>query len=69
MPILTKIDRKDAKNARKMLKNANLAVHVASVATAIEAMEQLLVEKGVIQADEVMERLKKIAIERQAQAS
>ena len=69
MPILTKIDRKDAKNARKMLKNANLAVHVASVATAIEAMELLLVEKGVIQADELMDRLKKIIEERQPKSA
>ena len=66
MPILTKIDRKDAKNARKLLKNSNLAVHVASVAMAIEALEQILVEREILRPDEVMERLEKLAKDRTA---
>lgn len=36
-------------------------MHVGSVALAVEALETLLIEKGVLKADELMERLQSLA--------
>jgi hypothetical protein len=40
-----------------------LTVNIASVATGIEALEQILMEKGVLKDGELMERVRKVAVE------
>lgn len=55
--ILAAEQRKSIKEARKLLKTSNMALHVGSVALAIEALETLLVEKGVLRDNELMEKL------------
>lgn len=44
----------------------SLGMNVASVAVAIEALDTLLVEKGVLGDGELMERVKKVAQEHYA---
>lgn len=60
MSILTKIDRKDAKNARKFIKTAQFAMHIGSLAATIEALEEILVEKGILEPDQLMGRLQDV---------
>lgn len=43
-----------------------LTLNVASVAVGLEALESLLVEKGVLRDNELMEKLKKVAVEHYA---
>lgn len=43
------------------MKPAHIAIAIGSVATAVEALEDILVEKGVLKPDELMERLKTLA--------
>ncbi len=43
-----------------------LTVNVASVACGLEALETILVEKGVLKADELMDKLKSIACDHYA---
>lgn len=43
------------------MKSASLALHLGSLACAVEALEEILVEKGVLQPDELMTRLKTLA--------
>jgi hypothetical protein len=50
--------RVETKLARKLAKNGSLIVHVGSIAIAVEALEALLVEKGVLKDDELMDRIK-----------
>ena len=52
------------KNTKKLLKNANLAMHVGSLALAVEALEQILIRKGVLAEDELMRRIETLAKER-----
>jgi hypothetical protein len=54
------------KIARKLLKNSNLAMHVGSVAIAIEALESILIDKGVLKTDELMDRIKQVSSEHYA---
>ena len=60
MSILSARLREQTKIARKLVKSGNLAMHIASVALAVEALEGILVEKGVLKKDELMERLEVI---------
>lgn len=60
MSLLSKTQRDQAKLARKLVKNGSLAMHIGSVAIAVEALEALLVEKGILQDDELMERIKAV---------
>lgn len=59
--ILGATHRDSVKEARKLLKHSNLAMHVGSVALAVEAMESLLIEKGLLKDGELLERLQEIA--------
>ena len=52
------------KNARKLLKNSNLALHVGSVAIGLESLESILVEKGILKDDELMERVRKMTADK-----
>lgn len=44
------------------------ALHIASLALAIEALEQLLIKRDVLKADELMDLMKALAAEKQEQA-
>jgi hypothetical protein len=44
------------------------AMHIASLALAIEALEQLLVKRDVLKADELMDLMKSLASQKQEQA-
>ena len=57
---------KAVKMARKLVKNSNLAMHIGSVAIAVEALEAILVEKGVIEPDTLMEKIKTLSEEHYA---
>ena len=54
------LPRKDIKTMRKTFKVAQLAMNIGSVAAAIEALEALLVEKGILKDDELMDKLKTV---------
>jgi hypothetical protein len=60
MTVFTKVDREVVRGARKHIKTAHFAMHIGSISAAVEALEQILVEKGVLQPDELMERLGKV---------
>lgn len=64
--LLASEHRQQFKQARKFLKSSHLAMHVGSVAIAIEALETLLTEKGVIRPDELMARVKLLTQEHYA---
>lgn len=66
MGLLLAEQRKQAKLARKLVKSSNLAMHVGSVALAIEALELLLVEKGLLGPDELMNRIRIVTTEHYA---
>jgi hypothetical protein len=53
-------NRKQLKQARKFVKTANLAMHVGSLAFAVEALEAILIERGLLNPDELMDRMKKV---------
>ena len=63
MPAIADLPTKKPKIHKTKAHLVSLAVNVASVAMAIEALEELLVEKGVLQDDELMSRLKKVTQE------
>ena len=65
--IVAKEARDSIKEARKLLKKSDLAMHIGSVAIGLEALETLLIEKGILKDDELMERIKKISAEHYAQ--
>jgi hypothetical protein len=50
--------RRQAKEAKKLLRSSSLMLHVGSLAVAIEALEEILVERGILKPDELMERIK-----------
>jgi hypothetical protein len=50
--------------AESIERDNHLAVNVATIAIGLEAMESLLIEKGVFVADELMGRLEKLAKEK-----
>jgi hypothetical protein len=58
---------KNIKTARKLLKNSNLAMHVGSVAVGLESLETLLVEKGILKDDELLERVRKLTAQKAEQ--
>lgn len=64
--ILAKDQRDALKDARKLMKKSNLAMHIGSVAIAVEALEQILIERGVLKDDELMERIKAVSQEHYA---
>lgn len=64
--ILGQQQRTIVKQAKKMMRSSNLAMHVGSVAIGLESLEQLLVERGVLKQDELMERIQKITREHYA---
>lgn len=45
------------------------AMHIASLALALEALEQLLIERNVLKTDELMELMKALADKKQEQAA
>ena len=53
--------RQGLKASRKILKTANLTMHVGSVAIAVEALEAILTERGILKEDELMNRIRVIA--------
>ncbi len=53
-------NRKHLKNVRKFLRHSNLALHVGSVAAAVEALESILIEKGILKDDELMTRVRAV---------
>lgn len=57
---------KEFKKAKKLLNKSNLAMHIGSVALAIEALELLLIEKDILKTDELMEKLKIVSQEHYA---
>lgn len=59
--VLAREHRQSVKEARKLLKSSSLALHVGSVALAVEALERLLVEKGLLKDNELMEKLAVLA--------
>lgn len=52
--------REQTKIARKMMKNGNLMMHTASLALAVEAIEAILVEKGIFEKDQLMGRVEEL---------
>jgi hypothetical protein len=59
--ILGSTHRETMRDARKLVKNSNLAMHIGSVALAVEALETLLVEKGVLKDNELMTRIEEVS--------
>jgi hypothetical protein len=57
------------KIARKLVKNSNLAMHVGSVAIGLEALESLLIEKGVLKDEELMQRINRVAEQQYAKGN
>jgi hypothetical protein len=62
--ILERDRRKALKEARKLVKHGALAMHVGSLAVAIEALECILVENGILKPDELMGRIEKLGKEK-----
>lgn len=69
MSLTTAIRQKQMRNARKLLKNSSLAMHVGSVAIAIEALEALLVQRQILNPDELMEKIKILTEEHYAKGN
>jgi hypothetical protein len=63
---LAEVHRKQIKQARKFLQKSDLAMHIGSVAIAIEALESILVEKQVLQPDQLMEKIRVLTQEHYA---
>lgn len=59
--ILGQQHRRDMKEARKLVKNSSLAMHIGSVALAVEALETILVEKGLLKDDELMQKIQSLS--------
>ena len=59
--------KRNIKQAKRLLRNSNLALHVGSVAIGLEALEALMVEKGLLKPDELMERVRTLTAEKAAQ--
>jgi hypothetical protein len=55
---------KQIKTARKLLKNSNLAMHVGSVAMAVESLEAILVRKGILADGELLRKIESMTKEK-----
>ena len=64
MGLLASERKKGIKEARKLLRDSSLAMHVGSLALAIETLECILIEKDVLKPDELMARMKKLGEEK-----
>lgn len=53
--------KKSVKECRKLLSASSMAMHVGSVALAVEALEAILLEKGILKDNELLDRLQEIA--------
>ena len=62
--LLTRDQRRQARTARKLLKSANLVLQIGSLDIVVEALERLLVEKGILKEDELMDRFKLVQQQR-----
>ena len=60
MPVFTKVDREVVRGARKQIKTAHFSMHIGSLAAAMEALEEIFIEKGILQPDELMQRMEKV---------
>lgn len=58
--------RRELKAARRLVRNVELAAHVGSVALAVEALERVLVRKGVLADGDLLRELEVVSQEKWA---